>query len=164
VPERWVVNASPLICLAKAEHLDLLTRLADEVLLPPAVIREVLAGPASDPARQALQHRWGKPTPPVLPVPTVLEWGLGPGETEVITVAYQSPGTVAVLDDAEGRACARTLGVPLIGTLGVILKARKKGLIRSAGEVLNALSSSGLHLDKEIIREALKRSTGEEWR
>ena len=44
--EVWVANASPVIVLAKVGHLALLKELADELLLPDAVVREVLAGPA----------------------------------------------------------------------------------------------------------------------
>ncbi len=47
--EIWVVNASPVITLAKAGYLDLLTVLASEVLLTDAVVSEILAGSATDP-------------------------------------------------------------------------------------------------------------------
>ena len=50
----WVVNASPLIALAKADRLHLLLDLCKELLVPQAVVAEILAGPPSDPARQAL--------------------------------------------------------------------------------------------------------------
>jgi hypothetical protein len=49
VTEVWVPNASPVIVLAKVGHLALLNELTDELLLPDAVIREVLAGPALHP-------------------------------------------------------------------------------------------------------------------
>jgi hypothetical protein len=55
VGEVFVVNASPVITLAKAGHLILLTDLADTVLVPDAVVFEVLAGAESDPARQVLE-------------------------------------------------------------------------------------------------------------
>ena len=51
MPEFWVVNASPVITLAKAGHLDLLTQLADDVLVPEAVVTELLDAPTDDPAR-----------------------------------------------------------------------------------------------------------------
>ena len=55
--EIWVVNASPIIALAKVEQLQLLTQLANEILIPEAVIREVLAGPESDPVPVLEQYR-----------------------------------------------------------------------------------------------------------
>ncbi len=48
---RWVVNASPLILLAKVGQIDLLAKLTDELVVPSAVVAEVQEGPASDPAR-----------------------------------------------------------------------------------------------------------------
>lgn len=43
--ERWIVDASPLIVLAKVNHQHLLTALADEVVVPQAVVDEINAGP-----------------------------------------------------------------------------------------------------------------------
>jgi len=77
VGEVFVVNASPVITLAKAGHLALLTGLADTIFLPTAVVVEVLAGPESDPARRALEGGWGTRVPVSSMPSVVLEWGLG---------------------------------------------------------------------------------------
>ena len=52
--ERWIVNASPLICLAKAGYLDLLLKLPGEVIVPSAVLEEIQAGQSDDLAQVAL--------------------------------------------------------------------------------------------------------------
>jgi predicted nucleic acid-binding protein len=52
--DRWVINASPLICLAKAGYADLLLKLPGETVIPQAVVDEIQAGNAGDPARQVL--------------------------------------------------------------------------------------------------------------
>ena len=49
------------------------------------------------------------------------------------------------------------------GTLGIILLAQQRGLISSAAEVIRSLRATGFHLDDQIIREALSRTTGEQW-
>lgn len=54
---KWVVNASPLILLAKVGHLDLLSKLAEEVIIPASVVNEVKQGPPDDPAQQWLAGR-----------------------------------------------------------------------------------------------------------
>jgi predicted nucleic acid-binding protein len=164
VGEVFVVNASPVITLAKAGHLTLLTDLADAVLLPDAVVAEVFAGPEFDPARLALEGGWGTRVPVGSMPAAVLEWGLGAGEAAVIAVALEGGGRTAVLDDAQGRKCARALGLPLIGTLGVILRAKRLGRITSAAEVLRDLQQAGLHLDPHTIAVALRQVVGEEWR
>lgn len=57
--EIWVVNASPLIVLAKVGRLDVLEGMA-RILVPAAVRAEILAGPVDDLARQALESGWGR--------------------------------------------------------------------------------------------------------
>ena len=63
MPDVWVVNASPVITLAKAGHLALLTEMADEILLPEAVAAELLMASVEDPARQAVVSGWGTRLP-----------------------------------------------------------------------------------------------------
>ena len=75
MPERYIVNASPLIVLAKAESLDLLRVPGAEVLVPQAVADEVMRGPATDPARRALQESWGGQPVEVAPESLVVECG-----------------------------------------------------------------------------------------
>jgi predicted nucleic acid-binding protein len=164
VPNIWVVNASPVITLAKAGHLALLTELADEVLLPDAVVSELLAAAASDPARQAIERGWGNHISIVDVPAVVLEWGLGAGEAAVLAAVLQSRERTAVLDDAQGRKCARALAIPVIGTLGVVLRAKKMGCVASATSILHDLQDAGLYLDPATIAAALKQSVEEEWR
>jgi predicted nucleic acid-binding protein len=54
VTERWVLNASPLIVLARVGQEHLFRALADDVVVPRAVVEEIEAGPADDRARQAI--------------------------------------------------------------------------------------------------------------
>ncbi|MCY3788794.1 MAG: DUF3368 domain-containing protein, partial [Gemmatimonadetes bacterium] len=116
----WVLNASPIITLAKVGHLNLLVELAPEIGIPRAVFREITAGPEDDPGRLALESGWGKRLAESRIYPEVLGWSLGAGETEVLSVALEKSGWTAVIDDATAKACARSLGVPVIGTLGVV--------------------------------------------
>jgi predicted nucleic acid-binding protein len=162
VNEVWVANASPIIVLAKAGHLELLQELPGELVLPEAVVAEVLAGPESDPARQALQGGWGLRQAPAAVPSELLEWGLGPGETAVLALARERSPCTAILDDAAARTCAKAFGVPLLGTLGVVLRAKKRGLIPQAADLLKAIRAAGLHLDDRTIRLALGR-IGETW-
>lgn len=158
----WVVNASPVIALAKVGRLQLLHDLCRELLVPEAVVAEILAGPPSDPARVAVQHGWGTTVAVDRIAPDLLEWGLGTGETAVLAVAMERKPATAVLDDAAARTCAKAQGIEVIGTLGVVLRAKKKAIITSAADVLKALQVSGLRLDNSMIRSALE-GIGETW-
>jgi predicted nucleic acid-binding protein len=86
VPERWVVNASPIILLCKISYQHLLPALTDEVVVPQAVVDEIDAGPVDDDACQWLTD---KPLPliAVPPVGSILSWDLGIGETAVLSHA-----------------------------------------------------------------------------
>ncbi len=160
--EVWVANASPIIVLAKTGYLNLLTKLSREVLLPSAVVDEIVAGPPGDPARQMIESGWGARAIPGLVAPELLEWGLGPGETSVLALAQERAPAIAVLDDAAARTCAQVIGIPVIGSLGVIIRAKKHGLLPSAADAMKALHEAGLYLDNEIVRLALQH-VGESW-
>ena len=158
----WIVNASPVIALAKVDGLQLLQDSCRELLVPQAVVREILAGPSSDPARQAVERGWGQVIDPKNIPPELLEWGLGPGETAVLAISLERKSATAVLDDAAARTCAKTLGLEVIGTLGVILRAKRKSLIPSAADLLKKLCAAGLYLDDKVVASALQ-GIGEAW-
>ena len=83
---KWVVNASPLILLAKVGHLDLLAELADEVIIPASVVNEVKQGPLDDPAPQWLVGAGARLiVPDPEPTQALSAWDLGQGETTVLT-------------------------------------------------------------------------------
>ena len=81
MPERWVVNASPIISLARVDRADLLLKIPDECVIPQAVVSEIMAGPESDPARRFLEDRPVKIVDLPTPSAEILAWDLGSGET-----------------------------------------------------------------------------------
>jgi predicted nucleic acid-binding protein len=163
VTERWILNASPLIVLARTGHEDLFLELADQVVVPRAVASEIEAGPLEDRAIQALAAGQfpivDSPSPPA----EILAWDLGSGETAVLSLALAKEGWTAILDDAAARKCARSFSIPVKGTLGVVILARQRGLIPSAAEILLSLQTAGFYLDHQTVREALARTVGEKW-
>lgn len=158
----WVVNASPIICLAKAGYTDLLLKLPGKIIVPNAVAEEILAGPINDPARQLLVT--GKlPVVEIQALPEILAWDLGKGETAVLSYALANPGWIAVIDDLAARKCARSFTILIKGTLAIVIQAKKCGLIVSASDAMRSLQAAGLRLDNEVIRIALKQTVNEEW-
>jgi len=92
----------------------------------------------------------------------VLEWGLGNGESAVLHLA-RARKAIAVVDDRDARRAARALGVSTIGTLGVVLAARRDGRIVSAAEVFLDLRRAGLWFKDAFIGDVLKGAFGERW-
>jgi predicted nucleic acid-binding protein len=148
-----VVNASPLIALARIGQLVLLERLPAELFVPPAVVEEILGGP-DDPARRALESGWGQRRFAAVPE-TVGEWGLGKGESGVIALAMEI-GATAVLDDRSARSCAKAFDVPVLGTLGVVIAAKQRGVVELAGPIIQSLLAAGLYYDHDSARRLLE--------
>lgn len=156
VVEAAVVNASPLIFLSKAGLLDFLRLVAPCVLVPEPVAQEIgRRGPNDVTARALLETAWLKTTV-VEAVPVLIQsWDLGAGESSVLALAHANPGMIAIIDDGAGRRCAEMLGVPLSGTLGLVLLARQRGLIPAARPVIAILKQHGMYLAERTIDRAL---------
>jgi len=163
VAEVWVSNASPIIVLAKAGRLSLVRALCDDVVLPEPVAKEILAGPEGDPARVAVAAGWGRRVSAGQCPSSLAEWGLGAGETSVLAVALEHAPCTALLDDAGARAAARTFGITVLGTLGLLVRAKVRGVIASANEAIRDVRACGLYLDDATIAAALRR-IAEEWK
>ena len=105
------MNASPLILLTKAGHLDLLRLGWAEVIVPDAVIAEIGSKGAHDATVQAIaQASWLSIVPtPQIPSP-VRSCNLDQGETTVLAVAHGDPDAEVVLDDLAARRCSARLG------------------------------------------------------
>ena len=94
--------------------------------------------------------------------PRVAAWGLGVGETAVLSHALANPTPTlrAVVDDLDARRCAQTLGIPLLGMGGILVLAKRRGLLSSVDEGLEKLRQAGLWLAEDVVR-ILKAQAGE---
>lgn len=151
-----VVNASPLIFLSKAGVIHFLQQAAPDIVVPEVVALEVGRRGRNDiTARTLANNPWVATVEvPVIP-PLIQSWDLGPGESAVLAYAGTHPGVVAIIDDGAGRRCAETLGVPLLGTLGLIMIAKKRGWIPTARPVIALLKQQGMFLSESIIDRAM---------
>ncbi len=157
----WVVNASPVILLGKIERLDLLTAVAGQVAVPQAVVEEVGAKRDGGRILRALVDLPLVATISTTPVGSdLLGWNLGPGETQVISHAMASGSDRVVLDDLQARRCATVMGLRPIGTLGIVGRAKAKGLIERAEPLVTRLRQVGLYVTDELVQRLL-REVGE---
>lgn len=153
--EAPVVDASPLIYLARARHLDLLKILGTTIAVPAAVVAEVQAKSSDEAARSLQLHPWLiHVSNPPLPA-QIVRLELGSGESAVLGWALSHPGSMAILDDFEGRRCAQALQIPVIGTLGIVLTAKRVGVISKAREVVESLVAHGMYLSVPLREKAL---------
>ena len=83
---------------------------------------------------------------------------LGAGETEVLALGLETPDALAILDDRLARRAAAVLGVPVRGTLGLLLDAKARGLVAAVGPLLSQLRTCGFRLSVETTPELLERA------
>ena len=158
---RWVVNASPLIILGKISKIDLLVQLVDTLVIPKAVAVEIEQGCPDDPAKQWLAQdgvRFILETPPLSTI--VANWDLGSGESHVLSWALAHHDFEAVVDDLAARKCGNALGIPIRGTLGILLLAKKNGLIPRIDPLLDGMSAAGLRIAPNLLT-TLRQLAGE---
>ena len=155
MPKKWVVNASPLIVLGRINHLFLLQQVAEELVVPAGVAKEIAQGPEDDPARQWLLSHGHELVREVQVIPPVIiAWNLGLGETEVLAWAYENPGYEVILDDRAARNCALSLNLPVRGTISILLLAKMSGHLKELTPILLQLEQAGFRIDSTIISKA----------
>ena len=93
---------------------------------------------------------------PAIPTP-IVEWRLGAGEFSSLALALEHPGTEAIIDDLAGRKCAASLGIPVRGTLGIVLVAKQRGVVHEAKPIIEDMMDAGLSLSREVVDAALRR-------
>ena len=131
-----VVNSSPLIYLGKLGLLSLLQQLFDHVLTVPSVKDEVLDSSASEYATlQSAFSDWliVSDVPKSVLSTRLSDMGLHQGEVDALVLAYhtkeQQSDSVIIIDDLAARDVARSLGLRVAGTIGIILRETKNGLL-----------------------------------
>jgi predicted nucleic acid-binding protein len=156
-----ICDTSVLSTLYQAGLLGVLERLGCVVTIPRAVERELLAGrDAGYNVPDATDFEWiGIREPRATPSLPEAE-NLGPGESAVLWLAIETPDSVAVLDDNAAREVAGQLGLPFTGTLGLLLDAKRLGLIQALGPALDELERCRFHVSHRV-REIILRAAGE---
>lgn len=156
--ERVVINASPLIFLSRSRHLDLLQAFAKEIWVPEPVAGEIRHRGTQDITARAIEETAWLIPKPVPAIPTaIVEWRLGAGESGTLALASAHPGTEAIIDDLAGRKCAASLDIPVRGTLGIVLTAKKRGIVPTARPIIEEMMGAGLYLSRKVVEAALLR-------
>ena len=156
VAEPWVINASPIILLAKAGVMDFVLQLAQPLVIPEPVAEEVRQGAASDAGARWI-HSTGKSfiQPPVGEPGHFAALDIGAGERSVIAWAMAHSEFAAILDDQAARRQARREGVRVLGTIGVVLRLKAAGHIERVEPCLMTIRRVGGHISETLFREAL---------
>ncbi len=144
-----VCNSSPLIGLEQIGQLSLLKALFGTIIVPPAVVQEV--------ASSVTLPEWIEQRTLVQSIgPFIMKASLGQGESEAISLSVESNARLIILDDRPARRLAQSLSVPVIGTLGILVFAKKKNLIPAVKPCLEALSRFDFRIAPILYEQILK--------
>ena len=147
-----VSDTSPLILLEKVDCLWILGKLFDKVFIPPAVDIEWLR-----PGGYMVPERISVATlsPEATSVAKDLYQKLDKGEAEAIAFFSSIKTDRLLLDDLNGRRLAKTMGLPVVGTVGVLITAKLKGMIPELSPLSDALKKHRFYIADEVLQKAL---------
>lgn len=143
--EQTVTDSTCLIGLERIGRLDLLPALFSVVLEPPEVDREF-----------GRRFAWLKIQRPQEPAHLEkLKALVDDGEAEAIALAWET-GLPLILDDLQARTAARRLGIRIIGTVGLLVRAKQSGFIELLKPVLDQLKAESFFIGIPLEQEALR--------
>jgi predicted nucleic acid-binding protein len=151
-----ISNTSPLLYLHRIRVLEWLPQLFDEFWVPAAVVAELQEGrrcgfdvpdPASLPWVQIVE-------PQAIPV----EWlalDLGHGELAAMALAMENPSRIVLLDDSLARRTAQAAGLPVWGSLKIMLEAKAHGITATIKPWAERLAEAGLWFSDDLRSRVL---------
>jgi len=139
-----VIDSTCLISLDQVGRLELLPNLFDPIVAPPEVLRE-----------SGLSLPWLRIEAPSNPaLLTALKVQVDDGEAEAIALATERQQRI-ILDDRRARDLAHRMGLKVIGTVGILVRAKHVGLLTWVHPILNELTEKGFRLSEDLKREVL---------
>ena len=156
-----VVNSTPLIALCKIDRLDLLHELYGEIKITEAVFHEVTAKNDAFKIKILENGAW-------IHIQAISDSGdkrmykakLHDGEVEVMILAQELKADLVLIDDNAARKTAIYLGLPLSGTIGVLLRAKERGLISKIMPVVESMEQNGIYYGPKL-KDLIRKQAGE---
>ena len=145
-----VSNATPLIAFARIGELALLERIVEEMTLPQAVWQEVTAASERPGAETIREASWIN-VQAVSGVSPDLLTLLDRGEAEVIALAEELDADEVILDERATRAIALTRGLPVIGSAGLLVRAKDRNLIPAVRPLLTGMQEAGMRYSQRFL-------------
>jgi len=146
--QQAVTNSTCLIGLERIGRLDLLPQVFDTVFAPPTVVAEVRS-PLTWLTVQTVENS---------AFVAALKTQMDEGEAEAIALAVELDNVILILDDKKARRVAQQIGLKVIGTVGMLLRAKNQGVITEIKPLLTELVQVDFRITNAIIQEALRLS------
>lgn len=151
-----VSNTDPWIALGGIGHIDVLERMFGTVHVPGAVVREVEAGGVSRPGAADLARvTWINRVEFDASPDALLLREVGAGEAEAIVLARQLGARLLLMDDRRGRRVAElAYGLTVKGSAGLLVMARRAGLVAAVRPLFMAMRGNGYYLGNRLVERA----------
>lgn len=154
-----VSNTSPIINLAAVGRLDLLRQLYKKIVIPQAVYDEITSSSQEKPgAKEVRNSPWiekSKAKDQRLVNALIVE--IDQGEAEAIVLALEMKADLLLIDERIGRNVASRFDVRFIGLLGVLIHAKRRGLVQNVRPILQDLASkAGFWMSRELHAKVLQ--------
>jgi predicted nucleic acid-binding protein len=148
-----------LLAFARINALELLEHIVRHILIPKTVWHEVTRDSWRSGA-EAIRHASWVEVRPVFTIPPEILPLLDRGEAEVIALAEAIVATEVVLDERAVRAVATARGLKIIGTAGLLVRAKQRGMISAVRPWLERMQNQGMRYSQRFVKE-LFRQLGE---
>ncbi len=155
--EPVVIDTGPLIALSACRQLDLLPLLHGRVIVPLDVIDELQRGQAPGHV-EVIQPEWLEINTLVQPISPLLLAHLDIGEAAVIALALEMGIIRVLMDERRGRLVARTMGISVSGSLGVLLKAKHNGHLTAIRPCIESMIRKGVWISARLADFALREA------
>ena len=158
-----VSDTTPLISLLKAKRLDVLEKLFGEVRIPAAVFGELTVNPRSAAEAEAICSCPFITVTPVSNSSSVdrvsCEDGLDLGESVAIVLTKELAADLLLMDEARGRDVARSMGIRVTGTVGILLNAYEREILgkQDVTDCIEKLRDSNRFIGERYIKLLLER-------
>ena len=154
----WVVSDSTvLIALSSLGKLEILKKLYGRIIISEAVYKELVRGEGK-PGSEIGSIDWIDVRTLAPQFKKYLEFDLDEGEAETIALSEEIGANLVLIDEYWARKIAEYKGLKYTGTLGVLLKAKEKGLIKEIKSLLNELLNRGFWISTELCNAVLKEA------
>lgn len=159
-PEPAVSNSSPLIALATIGRFELLKSLFGEIAIPQAVYEEVVVQGHGEPGSTEIAEAEWIRTIPIKDrlAADLLQESLDLGESEAIVLGQELSARYVLLDDELARRKADLIGLPVAGTLAVLLMAKQAGLIDTVGLALVDLRQTDFRVSERVYTAVMAKA------
>lgn len=154
-----IVNTTPLIALCHVGQLDVLKKIYGEISIPQAVYRELAEKKESICKKQVddsldwihvekIENQMAK---------AMFKTQLHDGEVEVMILAKEKNADIIIIDDANAKKHAKYLKLPVTGTIGVLIRAKKQGYISELKPILQGMIDKNIYISEKLMRLCLEQ-------